>query len=143
MSEYINDLKEASSSKKPQLLAEDWEGAASGPWTQGSCSSKPLLCAETWNMWGRPKCLPYHLPPSVPSLDSEPLSPGTVVEGKVEAQRALTSNLGSVPSGCVTVDRLLPFSEPQVKNEHHACFPSEYETRWMHLARCLERVVGV
>lgn len=51
----------------------------------------------------------FHL--FVPSLASEPLSLGIVVEGKVWAQRALTSSLGLAPTGCVTLGKLLPLSE--------------------------------
>lgn len=86
----------------------------------------------TWNTWDKSGCLPCCL-----SLICA-LSLGTVGEGTVSAQRALTSSLGSAPTGCVTVGKLLPLSEPQVRNEDHdAYFPSEYETRWMHLAQCL------
>lgn len=51
----------------------------------------------------------FHL--FVPSLASEPLSLGIVVEGKVWAQRAVTSSLGLAPTGCVTLGKLLPLSE--------------------------------
>ena len=48
------------------------------------------------------------------------------------------SCLGSAPTGCVTLGKLLHFSEPQGRNgDHDACFPGEYETRWMHLTQYL------